>query len=69
MNTELEVDIGVASVFLAPAPRQLAALLRDEHDLADTELGEDGHRRAQPELIDSEPGHADSWNGVTGDGI
>ena len=42
MNDELEVDIGVAPVFLAPTPRQLAALLRDEHGLADEELGADG---------------------------
>ena len=42
MNNELEVDIDVASVFLAPTPRQLAVLLRDKHGLLDEELGADG---------------------------
>jgi len=40
MAEELEVDIGVAEVFLAPAPRQLAALLRDKHGLDDAGLDE-----------------------------
>ena len=40
MAEELEVDIGVAEVFLAPTPRQLAALLRDKHGLDDADLGE-----------------------------
>jgi len=38
MAEELQVDIGVADVFLAPTPRQLAALLRDEHGLGDAAL-------------------------------
>jgi acyl carrier protein len=38
MADELEVDIGVAEVFLAPTPRQLAALLRDKHGLEDADL-------------------------------
>ncbi len=42
INTELEVDIGVAAVFQGPAPRQLAAVLRDKHGLQDEELGADG---------------------------
>jgi amino acid adenylation domain-containing protein len=42
MDDELDVDIGVTAVFLAPTPRQLAALLRDEHDLDDEDLGADG---------------------------
>jgi amino acid adenylation domain-containing protein len=40
LETELEVDIGVAAVFLAPTPRELAAVLRDEHGLRDEEPGE-----------------------------
>jgi acyl carrier protein len=40
MAEELEVDIGVAEVFLAPTPRQLAALLRDKHGLDDADLDE-----------------------------
>jgi acyl carrier protein len=42
MDDELEVDIGVAEVFLAPTPRQLAALLRDKHGLQDADLDADG---------------------------
>jgi amino acid adenylation domain-containing protein len=42
LDEELAVKIGVAAVFLAPTPRQLAALLRDEHGLEDAELGADG---------------------------
>jgi amino acid adenylation domain-containing protein len=38
MGSELQVDVGAAAVFLAPTPRQLAALLRDEHGFADTDL-------------------------------
>jgi acyl carrier protein len=41
MADELEVDIGVAEVFLAPTPRQLAALLRDKHGLEDVDLDSD----------------------------
>ncbi|HEX4829600.1 MAG TPA: amino acid adenylation domain-containing protein [Trebonia sp.] len=39
LSTELNVDVGASAVFLAPTPRQLAALLRDEHGLNDEELG------------------------------
>jgi amino acid adenylation domain-containing protein len=38
MGSELQVDVGAAAVFLAPTPRQLAALLRDEHGFADSDL-------------------------------
>ncbi len=41
MAEELEVDIGVADVFLARTPRQLAALLRDKHDLEDAGLDDE----------------------------
>jgi amino acid adenylation domain-containing protein len=40
MDDELDVDIDVASVFLAPSPRQLAALLRDKHGFADADAAE-----------------------------
>jgi amino acid adenylation domain-containing protein len=40
LSSELEVDLGVAAVFLAPTPRGLAAVLRDEHGLHDGEPGE-----------------------------
>jgi acyl carrier protein len=39
LDAELEVDVGTAAVFLAPSPRQLAALLRTEHGFADQALG------------------------------
>jgi acyl carrier protein len=42
LGSELDVDLGVSAVFLAPTPRQLAALLRDKHGLDDEELGADG---------------------------
>jgi acyl carrier protein len=42
VDDELAVSIGAAAVFLAPSPRQLAALLRDKHGLQDTELDADG---------------------------
>jgi amino acid adenylation domain-containing protein len=38
LASELEIDIGVSAVFVAPSPRQLAAVLRDEHGLRDEEL-------------------------------
>ncbi len=38
LGDELGVDVGAMAVFLSPTPRQLAALLRDEHGLPDTEL-------------------------------
>ncbi|HEY1916529.1 MAG TPA: amino acid adenylation domain-containing protein [Streptosporangiaceae bacterium] len=40
LDDELDVDIDVASVFVAPAPRLLAALLRDKHGFADSGIGE-----------------------------
>jgi amino acid adenylation domain-containing protein len=39
LDTELDVEVGVAAVFLAPTARQLAALLRDEHGFNDRSLG------------------------------
>jgi amino acid adenylation domain-containing protein len=42
LRAAIAVDLDVSSVFLAPTPRQLAALLRDEHGYDDVELGEDG---------------------------
>jgi acyl carrier protein len=42
LGSELEVDVGASAVFLAPTPRQLAALLRDKHGLDDEELGAGG---------------------------
>jgi hypothetical protein len=42
LRNDLAVDVGVPSIFLAPTPRQLAALLCDEYDLEDAELGEKG---------------------------
>jgi amino acid adenylation domain-containing protein len=35
LDEELGVEIGPASVFVAPTPRKLAALLRDEHGFSD----------------------------------
>ena len=37
LDQELGVEVGAASVFVAPTPRQLAALLRDEHGFSDEE--------------------------------
>jgi amino acid adenylation domain-containing protein len=42
LRTALAADLDITAVFLAPAPRQLAALLRDEHGYADEDLGPDG---------------------------
>ncbi|HEY1917771.1 MAG TPA: non-ribosomal peptide synthetase, partial [Streptosporangiaceae bacterium] len=42
LQDELEVDIDVAAMFLAPTPRQVAGLLRDRHGLVDDSLGADG---------------------------
>jgi amino acid adenylation domain-containing protein len=55
MADELEVDIGVAEVFLAPTPRQLAALLRDKHGLDDAGLDADDAERLQPGPAPQEP--------------
>jgi amino acid adenylation domain-containing protein len=38
LGSELNVDVGTAALFLAPTPRQLAALLRTEHGLDDQDL-------------------------------
>lgn len=37
-----DFDLGIAAIFLAPTPRRLAALLRDEHGVIDIELDEEG---------------------------
>ena len=42
IDNELEIEIDVATVFVAQTARQLAALLRDQHGLDDAELGADG---------------------------
>ena len=42
LGEELDVDVGVAAVFQARTPRQLAVLLRDTRGLPDTQLGADG---------------------------
>jgi hypothetical protein len=42
LDDELGADVGVADVFLAPAPRQLAALLRDKHGFEDSAVGAGG---------------------------
>jgi amino acid adenylation domain-containing protein len=42
MDSELDVDLSVAAIFLSPTPRQLAALLRDDYQLEDAPLGADG---------------------------
>jgi amino acid adenylation domain-containing protein len=42
LRAGLGVDLDVATVFLNPAPRQLAAVLRDKHGFADSDLGPDG---------------------------
>ncbi len=55
INTELGADIGAAAVFLAPAPRQLAELLRDEHGFDDEELGPDGIDGLE-QLVSAAPG-------------
>ncbi|HEY1917769.1 MAG TPA: amino acid adenylation domain-containing protein [Streptosporangiaceae bacterium] len=40
MDDELDVDLDVASVFLAPSPRELGALLRDKHGFTDAATDE-----------------------------
>jgi amino acid adenylation domain-containing protein len=42
LRVALAVDLDITAVFLNPAPRQLAAVLRDEHGFADSDLGPDG---------------------------
>jgi amino acid adenylation domain-containing protein len=41
LRTALAVDLDITAVFLSPAPRQLAAVLRDKHGFADSDLGPD----------------------------
>jgi amino acid adenylation domain-containing protein len=42
LRAALAVDLDITAVFLNPAPRQLAAVLRDEHGFADSDLGPGG---------------------------
>jgi amino acid adenylation domain-containing protein len=42
LRTALDVDLDVSAVFLTPTPRQLAALLRDQHGFQDADLGPEG---------------------------
>jgi amino acid adenylation domain-containing protein len=42
LRAALAVDLDVAVMFLAPAPQQLAALLRDKYGFDDADLGEEG---------------------------
>jgi acyl carrier protein len=42
LRSRLAVDLDVTAVFLAPAPRQLAALLTSEHGFTDSGLDEIG---------------------------
>ena len=41
LRTALGADLDITAVFLHPTPRQLAAVLRDEHGFADPDLGPD----------------------------
>jgi hypothetical protein len=38
LRTALAVDLDITTVFLTPAPRQLAIVLRDQHGFTDSEL-------------------------------
>jgi len=51
LRNELAVDADVTAIFLAPTPKQLAALLREKYGLEDVELGEQG----LDGLIEQEP--------------
>ncbi|HEX9034250.1 MAG TPA: phosphopantetheine-binding protein, partial [Streptosporangiaceae bacterium] len=42
LRSTLAVDLDVATVFLAPTPQQLAALLRDKHGFDDADLSDEG---------------------------
>jgi amino acid adenylation domain-containing protein len=42
LRTALAVDLDITAVFLTPTPRQLAAVLRDKHGFADSDLGPEG---------------------------
>jgi amino acid adenylation domain-containing protein len=50
LDSELDVDIGAAAVFVAPTPRQLAALLRDKHGFSDAEPGTGGFEPDRTQL-------------------
>jgi aryl carrier-like protein len=54
LRSALAVDLDVAALFLAPAPRQLAALLRDKHGLDDADLSAEGN--GQQQSTDEETG-------------
>ena len=64
MSDELEVDIGVAEVFQAPTPRQLAVLLRDSHGMDDASLDEESIE----ELDESAPEQASAVSTASGGG-
>jgi len=51
LRGDLAVDVDVATIFLAPTPKQLSAVLRDKYGLEDVELGEQG----LDGLIEQEP--------------
>jgi acyl carrier protein len=53
LRATLDVDLDVAAVFLAPAPQQLAALLRDTHGFDDADLGAEG-TEGLPEVFDDQ---------------
>jgi hypothetical protein len=42
LRNDLAVDVDVTAIFLAPTPKQLAALLREKYGLEDFELDEQG---------------------------
>jgi amino acid adenylation domain-containing protein len=41
LRRALAVDLDVSAIFLTPAPQQLAAMLRDKHDLDDADLNDE----------------------------
>ncbi|MFL6162583.1 MAG: non-ribosomal peptide synthetase [Jatrophihabitantaceae bacterium] len=51
LRRDLAVDVDVTAIFLAPTPKQLAAVLRDKYGLEDVELDEQG----LDGLIEQEP--------------
>jgi amino acid adenylation domain-containing protein len=59
LRSNLAVDLDITAVFLAPTPRQLAAVLRDEHGFDDADLPDDGVAGAlgpAAELARAKPG-------------
>jgi acyl carrier protein len=46
LRSDLVVDLDIASVFLAPTPRQLTVVLRDEHGLDDADVGDEAELAA-----------------------